>query len=313
VHVLIVGVSTRAAAYSSARAGYDVTSLDAYADLDQHPSVRALSLPKDCGAPFSPDAVVNAARDLRSDALVYLSSFENHPRAVQALTGERALWGNTPDVLRRVRDPQMLSRALWLRGICAPLVTTEAPPPGEEQWVIKPRVSGGGHGVRLWRPGATLRRGQYLQQFVAGVPGSVIFVAAGGRGVALGTSRQLVGESAFGVSGYRYCGNVMSASVDALEKAAALVDAGAADALGQRSLAAARKSGGRQSICRLGVAEFAKTHHRVTERIEPPRTRTTPSKAKIPRYSLASSAFLAVYFKDSELLRVQLRLTNESG
>jgi predicted ATP-grasp superfamily ATP-dependent carboligase len=225
VHVLIVGVSTRAAADSAARAGYEITSLDAYADLDQHPSVRALSLPKDFGAPFSPDAVVNAARDLPSDALMYLSSFENHPRAVQALAGERALWGNTPDVLRRVRDPQMLARALSLRGIRAPLVTTETPPPGEERWVIKPRVSGGGHGVRVWHPGDTLRRGQYLQQFVAGVPGSVIFVAAGGRGVALGTSRQLVGDSAFGVSGYRYCGNIMSASVDALKKASALVDA----------------------------------------------------------------------------------------
>jgi predicted ATP-grasp superfamily ATP-dependent carboligase len=225
VHVLIVGVSTRAAAHSAARAGYDVTSLDAYADLDQDPSVRALSLPKDFGAPFSPDAVVNAARHLRSDALMYLSSFENHPRAVESLAGGRALWGNTPDVLRRVRDPQMLSRALSLRGIRTPLITTETPPPGEKQWVLKPRASGGGHGVRVWRPGDTMRRSQYLQQFVAGVPGSVVFVAAGGRGVALATSRQLVGESAFGVSAYRYCGNVMSANVEILNTASALVDA----------------------------------------------------------------------------------------
>ena len=84
--VLIVGVSTRAAADSAARAGFDVIALDAYADLDQHPSVRALSLPRDFGTPFSPEAVVNVARELPSDAVVYLSSLENHPKAVEALT-----------------------------------------------------------------------------------------------------------------------------------------------------------------------------------------------------------------------------------
>ena len=81
-HVLIVGVSTRAAADSAARAGFDVIALDAYADLDQHPSVRALSLPRDFGTTISPEAAVNVARELPSDAVVYLSSLENHPRAV---------------------------------------------------------------------------------------------------------------------------------------------------------------------------------------------------------------------------------------
>ena len=43
-HVLIAGVSTRAAAESAARAGFAVTAIDAFGDLDQHPSVRGLSL-----------------------------------------------------------------------------------------------------------------------------------------------------------------------------------------------------------------------------------------------------------------------------
>jgi len=225
VHVLIVGVSTRAAAESAGRAGYQVTSLDGYADLDQHPSVRALSLPKDFGVPFSPDAVVSAAHDIRSHVVVYLSSFENHPRAVEALTAGRTLWGNTPDVLRRVRDPEGLADAFRRRGIRAPQITTHVPAADTTRWLIKPRISGGGHGVRLWSPGGTVRRGHYLQRLVDGVPGSVVFVAAGGRGVAVGTSRQLVGESAFGVSGYRYCGSILSAGANATANAAALVAA----------------------------------------------------------------------------------------
>ena len=78
--VLIVGLSTRAAAESAARAGFSVTAIDAYGDLDQHPSVRCLSMPHDFGAPFGPRALARAARGIESDALVYLSSLENHPR-----------------------------------------------------------------------------------------------------------------------------------------------------------------------------------------------------------------------------------------
>jgi uncharacterized protein len=227
--VLIVGVSTRAAADSAARAGFDVTALDAYADLDQHPSVRALSLRRDFGTPFSPEAVVNVARELPSDAVVYLSSLENHPRAVDALTMERPLWGNRSDVLRRVRDPKALAAAFMKRNIRAPRVVTSdetrSLPSDVEQWMFKPRVSGGGHGVRLWQPGEAVTRGHYLQEFVEGTPGSVIFVAAGSRGVALGVTRQLVGDDVFGASGFRYCGNILTGPEDLVPDAVALVDA----------------------------------------------------------------------------------------
>ncbi len=57
-------------------------------------------------------------------------------------------------------------------------------------------------------------RGCYLQELVDGTPGSVAFVAAGGRAVPLGVSRQLIGEDAFGASGYRYCGNILAAAGD---------------------------------------------------------------------------------------------------
>jgi predicted ATP-grasp superfamily ATP-dependent carboligase len=86
-------------------------------------------------------------------------------------------------------------------------------------------VSGGGHGVRFWSASETLTRGHYLQEFLKGVPGSVVFVAAGGGGVVLGISRQLVGESAFGVSGFRYCGNILDLREDTIGPATRLVAA----------------------------------------------------------------------------------------
>src|SRR5207249_1071931 len=70
--VLIVGVSTRAAAESAARAGLAVTALDAFADVDQHPAVHASTLP----GSFSARSAANAARTVECDAVAYLANFE---------------------------------------------------------------------------------------------------------------------------------------------------------------------------------------------------------------------------------------------
>jgi predicted ATP-grasp superfamily ATP-dependent carboligase len=224
-HVIIAGVSTRAAAESAARAGYAVTSFDAYGDLDQHRSVRVVSLPRDVGVPFTPHAAARAARSVDADAVAYLSSFENHPRAVGILATGRALWGNPLEVLRRVRDPCLLAEVLSRRGFSTPEVWTPGsgprpdPRPGprpDPHLLLKPLRSGGGQGVRPWNGDARVPRGHYLQEFIDGTPASIVFVAAGGRAVPLGISMQLVGEPAFGGSEYRYCGNVLQPCDDDL-------------------------------------------------------------------------------------------------
>jgi len=182
-------------AESAARAGYAVTSLDAFGDLDQHRDVRAVSLPRDVGVPFTADAVVRAAETIETDVIAYLSPFENHPAAVERLARGRALWGNDASVLRRVRDPRAISRAVGVAN----------------RWLVKPRASGGGHGIAWWSPGQPVPPGSHVQPFVDGEPGSIVFVADGRDLVPLGLTRQLVGEIAFGASGFRYCGSILAA------------------------------------------------------------------------------------------------------
>jgi predicted ATP-grasp superfamily ATP-dependent carboligase len=195
MRVLIVGVSTRAMAESAARAGHVVSSIDAFGDLDQHDGVRALSMPRDFGVAFTASAVADAAGTIDCDAVAYLSPFENHASVVERLGRGRVLLGNPPSVLARARDPRRLALAL---GSSA------------DRWLLKPLASGGGHGIREWTLGDPVPAGWYQQPFIEGTAGSIVFVAAGGASVPLGLTRQLVGDPAFGATGFRYCGSIIA-------------------------------------------------------------------------------------------------------
>jgi predicted ATP-grasp superfamily ATP-dependent carboligase len=199
---LIAGVSTRAMAESAARAGFAVTAVDAFGDLDQHSGVRALSLPRAFGVAFSAAAAATVARSLEFDAVAYLSPFENHPSAVRRLADLAPLWGNNAAALRRARDPRTLVELLGLAA------------GGATRWLLKPRASGGGRGIRWWTPGDAVPRGWHVQPYVDGVAGSIVFVAAAGRCVPLGLTRQLIGREEFGVTGFRYCGSILPGTGD---------------------------------------------------------------------------------------------------
>jgi predicted ATP-grasp superfamily ATP-dependent carboligase len=204
LHLLLAGTSTRAAAEAAAQAGFRVTALDNFADLDQHADVRALSVSRQLGHRATPDGLARAAEGLAVDGVAYLSPFENHARAVERLARGRALFGNPPDVLRKVRDPRLVHDELSRRSVPVACVEVESAP----RTILKRRASGGGRGARLWQPGISVPRGWFLQRFIEGIPGSVSFVAAHRHCVPIGVSRQLIGDAAFGATAFRYCGSM---------------------------------------------------------------------------------------------------------
>ena len=208
--LILAGLTTRALAVSATRAGWRVTAVDAFGDLDLRAVAAVLTVTRSTGARFSPAAAARAARLVSAEAAAYTSNFENHPDAVATLSEGRRLLGNTPQVLEQIRNPLALMRALGRRGFTVPTTRVSAPPvdsPG--QWLRKPRRSGGGHGTVAWRHGP-LPRSTYLQARIAGVPGSIAFLADGRNALPIGISRQLVGERAFGSSGFRYCGSLLA-------------------------------------------------------------------------------------------------------
>jgi predicted ATP-grasp superfamily ATP-dependent carboligase len=209
-HVLIVGLTTRALAASAARAGYRVTALDGFGDLDLRAVAEVIELRPEAGKRYDPLTAIRAGDMVPAELAAYTSNFENYPDAVARLSGDRELLGNAPAVLRRVRNPIELMRVLRRAGFDTP--DTRATPPGARSrkvWLLKPRRSGGGHGITVWRAGVRVGRGAYLQEKIAGTPGSIAFVADGKGVSVLGISRQLVGYARLGAQGFRYCGSLL--------------------------------------------------------------------------------------------------------
>jgi uncharacterized protein len=152
--------------------------------------------------------LVDAAVAEPPGEVVYGASFENHPALVARLAERHTLLGNAPGTLRAVRDPARL--------LSAPRMTFAAPSSG--RWLCKPLRGGGGIRVRDWRGGAP-PAGTYLQERIDGLACSAAAVGDGRDAVLLGLTEQLVGRRAFGVSGYRWCGNVVAEPAGLREQA----------------------------------------------------------------------------------------------
>jgi uncharacterized protein len=202
------------------RDGQRVVAFDLFGDLDLRRSGgRVVALP---GGSLT--ALVDAAVEVQAGGVVYGASFENHPALVARLGGRHALLGNAPQTLRAVRDPRRLAAALRDAGLMYPRTLAAAPDERSGRWLRKPLRGGGGTRVHAWRGGA-LPAGTVVQERIDGVACSAAAVGDGVGAVVLGLTEQLVGRRAFGVRGYRWCGNVVPPRLPAGERDALLADA----------------------------------------------------------------------------------------
>jgi uncharacterized protein len=195
----------------------DVIAFDLFGDVDLRRKARVV---KRGGM----TALVDAAVAEPPGAVVYGASFENHPALVARLGERHELLGNAPATLRAVRDPRRLAAALRDAGLPSPRTLVAAPPERSGRWLRKPLRGGGGTRVREWR-GGRLSAGAYLQERIDGLACSVAAVGDGVDAVVLGLTEQLVGQRAFGVRGYRWCGNLVPPRLSAGEREALLAQA----------------------------------------------------------------------------------------
>ena len=218
------------------RDGQRVVAFDLFGDFDlRRSSGQVVALP---GGSLT--ALVDLAMEVQARGVVYGASFENHPALVARLGKRHALLGNTPQALRAVRDPQRLAAALRVAGLAYPRTLATAPDERSGRWLRKPLRGGGGTRVHAWRGGA-LPAGTVVQQRIDGVACSAAAAGDGVDAVLLGLTEQLVGERAFGVRGYRWCGNIVPPRLRVGERDALLAEARAicsclAGAFGLRGL-----------------------------------------------------------------------------
>lgn len=209
--LLIVGASGRAAAASARRAGFEPFVLDLFADADTERLATVWKLPFD----QYPHGFVELAKRVPPMPWMYTGGLENYPDVVAAISETRELWGNGPDVLKKVRDPFAVQN--WLKEFGRTRPRTfhhgdEAPSSG--RWLRKPIRGSAGFGVRFAEP-VDIRTpsgepAYYFQEFLDGTPMSAVF-AHGRRGwpTFVGMSRQLIGTDWLHAKPFAYAGNVM--------------------------------------------------------------------------------------------------------
>jgi uncharacterized protein len=202
------------------RGGRRVVAFDLFGDLDLRRTATRVVTPSELGG-GGLAALVRAAGTATANGVVYGAGFENHPALVARLAERHALLGNGPATLRAVRNPARLGAALRDAGLPHPRTFLTAPPEPSRRWLRKPLRGGGGTRVREWRGGA-LPVGTFVQERVEGVACSAAAVGDGVRAVVLGITEQLVGQPAFGVRAYRWCGNVVPPRLPAGEREALL-------------------------------------------------------------------------------------------
>ncbi len=209
--ILIIGISVRAMVESAINSNDRVMALDAFGDRDLRALAKTYSLRNEFGVPYSPNALYQASRQLDFDAVAYTSNLENHPEVLVQFAGNSRIIGNSPQAVRSVRHWPALFSSLRRAGFLVP----ETVFPGNAEldlnrrWLVKPVLSGGGHGVFFLQEKTFTGHGKMIQQYVPGKACSASFVSNGRESAIIGVTEQLIGMDKFGVRGFRYCGNIL--------------------------------------------------------------------------------------------------------
>ncbi len=206
--VLIVGASTRAAAQSALRAKLAPVCADLFSDCDLAACARVLEV-----ADY-PRGLVEAAANAPPGPWIYTGGLENHPRIVDEISRSRPLWGNSAEVLRRVRDPWLVAGLLVDHRLpsCRVWPRDAEPPAADATWILKPLRGAAGRGIHVWQEAgsalATLHEPHYFQERRTGSPISALFVALPQQVHLLGMTRQLVGLPEVHAPEFAWCGTL---------------------------------------------------------------------------------------------------------
>ncbi|MES2792250.1 MAG: ATP-grasp domain-containing protein [Planctomycetota bacterium] len=202
--LVIFGASTRAAAFSAIRAGFDPICGDMFADADLRAFATVLNVP------HYPHGLAEAIQHLPPLPWLYTGALENSPIEVEGLSSRNTLWGNAGNSLKRCRDPWFCRDVLWQAGLPAlELHPDSSPPPRGHSWLMKPLRSAAGRAITVWDNDSTaLTEPHYFQQMAAGVSIAAAFLPTESSAHLLGISEQLIGRGELNAPAFGYCGSL---------------------------------------------------------------------------------------------------------
>ncbi len=189
---LIVSLSGRALAEAARKAGYKTVVIDGFCDLDTRDMALDWAHVTIGGNGAFDGRELSCAADRlapQSCGLVYGSGFEAATEVLRDLSRGRRLFGNTPESVARVKQPE--SFAALVRGLGLPLPETRRETPGRtEGWLIKPVGGSGGCHIRIAGASEKAGPGWYFQRRVAGKLVSASVICDGRHARCLGLSEQ---------------------------------------------------------------------------------------------------------------------------
>lgn len=203
-HLLILGASARAAAFSARRAGFSVSSLDLFADRDLRECSAAQVVEK------YPCGFQRLAREIEPGPWIYTGGLENYPAVIERLARERPLLGNSGPALRAIRDPFRLAETLHAHAFAFPESRRSSDGlPTDGSWLAKPLRGSGGQGIEPWLGAASQRPGGfYFQRRLEGQSVAAVYLAQNGEAELVGVSRQLIGQAWLRAAPFHYCGSI---------------------------------------------------------------------------------------------------------
>jgi predicted ATP-grasp superfamily ATP-dependent carboligase len=199
--LLILGASTRAAAFSALRCGLNPRCADYFADRD-----LAVVCPVDrIDHRHAARQFAALAESLAPTPWLYTGGFENDPECIEKISRRHALWGIDAQTVRAVRNPFRVADVLASNGIPFPEVRSmSAGLPRDASWLKKPLASGGGRGIEpLTDQNDSGSAAHYYQERVDGPTFAALFMGQRSRAHLIGVTRQFVGleGSPFGYLG----------------------------------------------------------------------------------------------------------------
>ena len=208
--ILIVGGSTRAAADSVRRAGWEPVCADLFADLDLRMTAEVIPVQN------YPESLPDDVAHVRADGWFYCGALENSPRILEGILRKGnligPLLGVSPDALGKLRDPGWLATSLDGAGLkTLSVVNQSSPPQTDGTWLQKPLASAGGRMIRIWDETAAripFPEAHYFQKIAPGTGGSVVFRIHLGNAEWLGSAYELKSPSESDPPlAFSYCGS----------------------------------------------------------------------------------------------------------